>query len=141
MRADAGTGVAGMHAAAVERLTSELRQRGLTAALISNPATLTWLSGYAAPIQFGPSPFEGRAALGLCDLGQLAVREGCRAGRSELELWVAAKGQIELEAGTRLACVADLVAGAARTAELGGPPSTYVLREGDPVIFDVAPRL
>src|SRR5438874_9062840 len=62
-----------MHAAAVERLTSELRRRGLTAALISNPATLTWLSGYAAPIQFGPSPFEGGPALGWLRDGELTL--------------------------------------------------------------------
>ncbi len=40
------------------------RETQFVAAIISNPATITWLTGYAPPIQTGPNPFEGGPALG-----------------------------------------------------------------------------
>jgi hypothetical protein len=48
---------------ATARLGSFLARRSLGAALLSNPATITWLTGYSAPIESGPSPFEGGPAL------------------------------------------------------------------------------
>ena len=48
----------------LERLGAHLRSLGVEAALLSSPFTLTWLTGYAPPIQTGPSPFEGGPALG-----------------------------------------------------------------------------
>ena len=237
----------------VERFNAHLQSLDIGAALLSSPFTLTWLTGYAPPIQTGPSPFEGGpaigwwrggeltvvlsdeeaeaaqdlgvdvrdyvgfsveepldtterqasvlrelleqrgkprgrigaelnflsaalarvfydsfpagsvqpldgrieglraiksaeeidkifAALGLCDLGQTYIRENCRAGVSELELWGEMKARLEVDAGTRLPMLADLVAGA-RTAEIGGDPGHYVLGDGDPVIVDLVPRL
>ncbi len=52
-----------MQQANLDRFRDYLRARGLAAALLSNPATITWLTGYAPPIQTGPSPFEGGPAL------------------------------------------------------------------------------
>ncbi len=46
------------------RLKDFLNAHGYEAALICNPANITWLTGYAPPIQTGPSPFEGGPALG-----------------------------------------------------------------------------
>ena len=46
-----------MDAFNLERFSNYLEMQGLQAALLSNPATLTWLSGYAPPIQTGPSPY------------------------------------------------------------------------------------
>ena len=46
-----------------ERLVNFLKQRSFTALLLSNPHSLTWLTGYAPSIQTGPSPFEGGPAL------------------------------------------------------------------------------
>ncbi|MCS7060883.1 MAG: Xaa-Pro peptidase family protein [Anaerolineae bacterium] len=46
-----------------DRFRDFLRGHGFEAALLSSPATLTWLTGYAPPIQTGPSPFEGGPAL------------------------------------------------------------------------------
>ena len=230
-----------------------LRTNGITAALLSNPFTLTWLTGYAPPIQTGPSPFEGgpalgwwregelsliladmeagaaaatgaqvrdyvgytieeplncmerqaaalrevltkhtaltgtvgvelnflpaafasvihealpqatlqpldgrldplravktadeiekiRAALRLCDLAQADIRDYAQPGLSELELWGAMKARLEVAAGTRLPILADLVGGV-RTAEIGGLPLAYTMQPGDPIIFDVVPRL
>lgn len=62
-----------MHTQNLDRFQGLLKDRGLTAALVSNPATLTWLTGYAPPIQTGPSPFEGGPALGWWFDGQLTV--------------------------------------------------------------------
>lgn len=47
----------------LQRLGEVLRSQGVAGALLSNPSTLTWLTGYAPPIQFGPSPFEAGPAL------------------------------------------------------------------------------
>lgn len=48
----------------LDRFRAFLHRQGLSAALLSNPATITWLTGYAPPIQTGPNPFEGGPALG-----------------------------------------------------------------------------
>lgn len=243
-----------MHPHNLDRLATLLRARGLTAALLSDPATVTWLTGYAPPIEAGPSPFEGsavlawwregelhlivsdmeiaaaeaaaptavhtypsytieaplagaanqvqalrevlkelgsrkgkvgvefdrlaaplaealraewptaelvpldgefdrlravkaadeiakiRAALGLCDAAQRFMGQALRPGMTELELWAATRSQVEDLAGGRLPILADLVAGV-RTADIGGPPSSYALKPGDALILDFVPRL
>jgi hypothetical protein len=50
-----------------------LQKWGLKAALLSNPATITWLTGYAPPIQTGANPFEGGPALGWWMDGELTL--------------------------------------------------------------------
>ena len=58
----------------LERLSTWLRERKLDAALLSNPYTLTWLTGYAAPIETGPDPFVGSPALAwVCEGGVTVV--------------------------------------------------------------------
>jgi Xaa-Pro aminopeptidase len=57
----------------LERLGAHLRSLGVEAALLSSPFTLTWLTGYAPPIQTGPSPFEGGPALGWWRGGDLTL--------------------------------------------------------------------
>jgi Xaa-Pro aminopeptidase len=52
-----------MNAHNLERLGVFLKEHSLTALLLSDPHNLTWLSGYAPPIETGPSPFEGGPAL------------------------------------------------------------------------------
>ena len=52
-----------MNEHAVRCVRRHLRSQRLEAALFSNPATITWLTGYAPPIQAGPSPFEAGPAL------------------------------------------------------------------------------
>jgi Xaa-Pro dipeptidase len=45
-----------------------LRSRRIPAALLSSPWTIAWLTGYAPPVQTGPSPFEtGPALAWWCD--------------------------------------------------------------------------
>ena len=56
----------------LDRLTT-LRARGIAAALLSNPWTIAWLTGYAPPIQTGPSPFEGGPALAWWCRGELTL--------------------------------------------------------------------
>lgn len=62
-----------MHTHNLDQFQELLKEQGLQAALLSNPATLTWLTGYAPPIQTGPSPFEGGPALAWWQDGQLTL--------------------------------------------------------------------
>ncbi len=57
----------------LDRLSAHFRGGGITAALLSNPWTLAWLTGYAPPIQTGPSPFEGGPALAWWAEGELTL--------------------------------------------------------------------
>jgi Xaa-Pro aminopeptidase len=57
----------------LSRLSEYLKSYGYSAALLSNPANITWLTGYASPIQTGPSPFEGGPALGWFRDGELTL--------------------------------------------------------------------
>ncbi|RCK73436.1 MAG: Methionine aminopeptidase [Anaerolineae bacterium] len=62
-----------MNEISLARLQETLQHKGCPAALLTNPATITWLTGYAPPIQTGPSPFEGGAAIGLLWEGQFTL--------------------------------------------------------------------
>jgi Xaa-Pro dipeptidase len=62
-----------MNQQAFEQVGGFFRDQKLSAALFSNPATVAWLTGYAPPIQTGPSPFEGGPALGWWQGGQLTL--------------------------------------------------------------------
>ena len=57
----------------LDRLSDYFRGHGISAALLSNPWTIAWLTGYAPPIQIGPSPFEGGPALGWWAAGELTL--------------------------------------------------------------------
>jgi Xaa-Pro aminopeptidase len=76
----------------------------------------------------------------LCDVGQAAAREATVAGATELDLWAHVTAAIERHAGQRVTIVADLVCGP-RTADVGGPPSSRPVAEGELVICDLVPRL
>jgi Xaa-Pro dipeptidase len=68
------------------------------------------------------------------------LRGEATAGLSEIELYSAAKAAGEHEAGERMALHADLLAGP-RTADTGGNPGSRVIRNGDLVMADLAPRV
>ncbi|MGA2820023.1 MAG: Xaa-Pro peptidase family protein [Anaerolineales bacterium] len=57
----------------LQRLAGYLREQRISAALLSNPATLTWLTGYAPEIETGLSPFEGGPALSWWHEGALTL--------------------------------------------------------------------
>lgn len=78
-----------------------------------------------------------RASARVCDAFQRCVREEARVGRSEAEVFGAARGRVEAEAGRRVTILGDLVSGE-RTLEGGGPPGDRVLADGDPLLCDVA---
>ena len=48
-----------MHTEQRQRTHALLRSRNLPRALFANPHTVTWLTGFAAPLQLGQSPFAG----------------------------------------------------------------------------------
>jgi Xaa-Pro dipeptidase len=62
-----------MHLENLIKLGEYLKSQGLQAALISNPFSMTWLTGYAPSISTGPSPFEGGPALGWFHDGELTL--------------------------------------------------------------------
>jgi len=62
-----------MNREALSRVDDALRSRGLDAALLTSPWTITWLTGYAPPIQTGPSPFDGGPALAWYQAGDLTL--------------------------------------------------------------------
>jgi Xaa-Pro aminopeptidase len=62
-----------MNSEALAGLGDFFKDKKLTAALFSNPATITWLTGYAPPIQTGSNPFEGGPALGWWRDGNLTL--------------------------------------------------------------------
>jgi Xaa-Pro aminopeptidase len=62
-----------MDAFNLDRFNENLQSHNLRAALLSNPATITWLTGYAPPIQTGPNPFEGGPALGWWQGSELVL--------------------------------------------------------------------
>jgi Xaa-Pro aminopeptidase len=62
-----------MHTENVAKLAEYLHTESLQAVLLANPFNLTWLTGYAPPIQTGPSPFEGGPALGWFLDGELTL--------------------------------------------------------------------
>jgi Xaa-Pro dipeptidase len=80
-----------------------------------------------------------REALGLCDLGQELTKKFARGGMTEVELFAEVRKGMETRASGRLPLLADLVSGP-RTAQIGGPPSSRVIQEGDLIISDLVPR-
>jgi Xaa-Pro aminopeptidase len=80
-----------------------------------------------------------REALELCDLGQTLVKQLARPGMTEVELFAEVRKGMETRAGGRLPLIADLVSGP-RTAQIGGPPTSRRLENGDMIISDLAPR-
>ncbi len=79
------------------------------------------------------------AAAELVAIGHRALREALEPGRSELELWDAAARAIAAAGGKPADAVVDLMVGA-RTALIGEPPGEATLADGDPVLFDLAPK-
>jgi Xaa-Pro aminopeptidase len=48
-----------MHEEQRQRAHDHLTSRGIARALFASPASVTWLTGFAPPVQLGPSPFAG----------------------------------------------------------------------------------
>ena len=62
-----------MNSMALARFAEYCKEQKLSSALLSNPATIAWLTGYAPPIQTGANPFEGGPALGWWREGELTL--------------------------------------------------------------------
>lgn len=62
-----------MNETSLARLREFLKEKDCSMALLTNPATITWLTGYAPPIQTGPSPFEGGPAIGFIQEGEFTL--------------------------------------------------------------------
>jgi Xaa-Pro aminopeptidase len=80
-----------------------------------------------------------REALELCDLGQALVKKLAQRGMTEIELFAEVRKGMETRAGGRLPLLADLISGG-RTAQIGGPPTSRRIENGDLIISDLVPR-
>lgn len=79
------------------------------------------------------------AAAELATVGHAALREALAAGVTELELMRAAEEAMSAMHGGPAEANVDLLSGE-RTELVDGPPAERELRDGDPVIFDLAPH-
>jgi Xaa-Pro dipeptidase len=82
-----------------------------------------------------------RACAHLTKLGQEAALVAVQPGRSELEIWADVRLAMEREAGERLPIAGDLTSGIASTGAISGWPGNRIVREQDPVLCDLGPRL
>lgn len=81
-----------------------------------------------------------RSALALCNLSQVETKKLIQPGKTEIEIWGALRGRLEIAAGGHLPILEDFIAGK-HTADIGGFPRNYVLEATDPVISDIMLRL
>ncbi len=81
-----------------------------------------------------------RASCDLCTTAHAALQNLQLQGQSELDVFNVFTGAMERQAGERVPVLTDVVAGM-RTVEIGGPPTSYALQPGDPLLADIVPRL
>lgn len=74
-----------MHAEQRQRAHDVLRSRGIHRALFASRASVTWLTGFAPPVQLGPSPFAGGPPLVWYEDGAytLVILDGYAADAAE----------------------------------------------------------
>ncbi|WP_159796119.1 M24 family metallopeptidase [Puerhibacterium puerhi] len=82
-----------------------------------------------------------RRCAGLTSAAQRRAREVALPGRTELEAFADVRAVWDGDVGHRCEVTGDFVSGVERTAAVVGWATDRVLREGDPVIADLAPRL
>jgi Xaa-Pro dipeptidase len=82
-----------------------------------------------------------RRSAEVAAIGQRRMMQALRAGLTELRLFAEIRSAMEDAAGTRIAVAGDLVSGRERTAAMGGWPGPRVIRSGDAVLSDLAPRV
>jgi Xaa-Pro dipeptidase len=78
-----------------------------------------------------------RVCAAACDRFQASVRDRAEPGRAEVEVFAAARAELESAVGSRTTILGDLVSGE-RTLDGGGPPGARRLRPGDALLCDVA---
>jgi Xaa-Pro aminopeptidase len=101
---------------------------------------LTWWAWQVRAIKDRDELQRIEAAAELVTVGHRAVREFCEPGICEVELWDAARDQLDRATGGRFEGAIDLMTGE-RTALVGRPPGDARVEPGAPVLFDFAPRL
>jgi Xaa-Pro aminopeptidase len=62
-----------MHTEQRQRAHEYLRAHGIERALFASPNTVTWLTGFAAPVHVGPSPFAGGPPLAWYEGGEFTL--------------------------------------------------------------------
>lgn len=82
-----------------------------------------------------------RTAARAASAGQRAFYAATRPGRTELAVFADIRLAIETEAGERVPFTGDFMSGGERTSALMGWPGNRVLRPGDSLVSDLAPRI
>lgn len=82
-----------------------------------------------------------RRCADLTSAAQRTALETVRPGITELEAFARIALEWETPASGRTAVAGDFISGVERTAGVLGRPGDRVMREGDPVIVDLAPRI
>jgi Xaa-Pro dipeptidase len=129
-------GVVAVQAASLpERIAHSLAERG---------ARLVFLDGEFDRARATKTSAEidsmRRSAL-VVDAGQAAALKAVTAGRTELEAFADIREAMELAEGERLPVMGDLTSGIENTAKISGWPTDRIMREGDPVLCDLGPRV
>jgi Xaa-Pro aminopeptidase len=117
-----------------------VERSSFSVAAVENPVAFDAALARARMTKTGAEIETLRRSAELTAIGQRAARARLAVGVSELELLGAARVAMEAHAGEPLALSADLLSGE-RTLEVMGPAGPRRLREGDPVICDLVPRL
>ncbi len=92
----------------LSRAREVLRTRNLNGILLTEPASVTWLTGYAAPLLTGPSPFEGGSALAWLDPERVvlvvsdAEQSAAEATGAEVSTYVGYQIEENLDPGHRM---------------------------------------
>jgi len=82
-----------------------------------------------------------RRAAQAAAVGQAAFHAAARAGRTELDVFAEIRAAIENFAGGRVPITGDFLSGRDRTAAFTGWPIDRIIRPGDPLMSDLAPRV
>lgn len=82
-----------------------------------------------------------RKAAQVAAIGQQAARAQSTPGTTELEVWGRMRTAMERAAGERCAMAGEYLSGIDRTSVLGLQPSERALKDGDPIVCDLAPRV
>lgn len=134
----AALGIAGVVAVEAQSLTAlvadVLSEAGATTVLIDRELDRARMVKTPAEIE------RLRYCAHLADVGQAAVLEAAKPGRTELEIWADVRLAMELDRGERMPVAGDLTSGVASTAAISGWPTDRVVQEGDPILCDLAPR-
>jgi Xaa-Pro aminopeptidase len=129
-------GVVAVQAASLpERVAHSLAERGARLVFLDAEFERARATKTSAEIE------SLRRSARVVDAGQAAALKAVSAGRTELEAFADIREAMELAEGERLPVMGDLTSGIENTARISGWPTDRIMRDGDPVLCDLGPRV